>query len=76
MLRHKFSFPNSHFLDSGRKKKQKVSDIDGKTSDCLSRNCLYYVVWSYVSASNCLLNCDLLFFAVFVIALFSLISSW
>jgi len=37
---------------------KKPSGIDGKTSDCLSRNCLYCiaVILSYVSASNCSLN--------------------
>jgi len=43
MLRHKCSFPKSHFLDSGRKKWQKVlRHWRYKTSDCPSRNCLYY----------------------------------
>jgi len=39
---HKCSFPNSHFLDSGLSNNKRSSDIDGKTSECLSRICLYY----------------------------------
>jgi len=41
MLGHKCSFPNSHFFILVVRKR-KSSGIDGKTSDCLSRNCLYY----------------------------------
>jgi len=41
-LGHKCSFPNSHFLDSVVRNNKRSSGIEGKTSDCLSRNCLYY----------------------------------
>jgi len=53
MFGHKCSFPNSLFLILVRNNKRS-SGIDGKTSDCLSRNCLYSitVILSYVSVSN------------------------
>jgi len=56
MLGHECSFPNSHFLDSVVRNNKRSSGIDGKTSDCLSRNCLYYRFLSCVSARNCSLN--------------------
>ena len=69
MFGHKCSFPNSLFLILVRNKKRS-SGIDGKTSDCLSRNCLYSitVILSYVSVSNYSLkrlNLWLLFFRWF-----------
>jgi len=44
MLRHKCSFPNSHFFILIVRNNKRSSGIDGKTSDCLSRICfiLYY----------------------------------
>ena len=42
LLGHKCSFPNSHFLGSVVRNNKRSSGIEGKTSDCLSRNCLYY----------------------------------
>jgi len=42
MLGHKFSFPNSPILYSVVGNNKRSSSIQGKTSDYLSRNCLYY----------------------------------
>jgi len=42
MLGLECSFPNSHFLDSVVRNKKRSLGIQGKTSDCVSGNCLYY----------------------------------
>jgi len=41
-LGHKCSFRNSHFLILVVRNDKRSSGIGGKTSNCLSRNCLYY----------------------------------
>jgi len=46
MLGHECSFPNSHFLVSVVRNNKTSSSIEGKTSDCLSRNCLYVVFFA------------------------------
>jgi len=46
MLGHECSFPHSHFVDSVARNNKKSSGIEGKTSDCLSTNCLYVVFFA------------------------------
>ena len=70
MLGHKCSFPNRPFRDSVRKKYKRSSGIDGKTSNCLSRNCLYYryfwVTFLLATALWIAKTCDCCFFADFL----------
>ena len=56
MLGHKCSFPNSHFLVLRNNKRS--SGIDGKTSDCLSRSCLYYRCFELVTFIWIVWTCD------------------
>jgi len=46
MLGNECSFPNSHFLDSVVRNNKRSSGIEGKTSDCLSRNYLHVVFFT------------------------------
>ena len=70
MLGHKCSFPNRHFLDSVRKKYKRSSGIDGKISNCLSRNCIYYryfwVMFLLATVLWIAKTCDCCFFADFL----------
>ena len=70
MLGHKCSFPNRPFLDSFREKYKRSSGIDGKTSNCLSRTCLYYryfwVTFLLATALWIAKTCDCCFFADFL----------
>ena len=67
MLWHKCSFPNSHFLDSGRKKLTKGSQaLTAKPAIAFPEIAYITVILSYVSASDCSLkplNCDCCFCA-------------
>jgi len=42
MLGHKCSLPNSHCFILVIRNKKRSSGIDSKTSDCLSKSCLYF----------------------------------
>jgi len=70
MLGHKCSFPNSNLLDSVVGNNKRSSGIDGKTSKCLSRNCLYYhylrVTFLLATVLWIVKTCDCCFFAGFL----------
>jgi len=56
MLGHKCSFPNSHFLDSGRKKQKGRQGLTVKPATAFPEFVYITVTLSYVFVSNCCLN--------------------